>query len=271
MESFEPGLHDLSAERYDAAAGVSCTMLNILAAGTPAHLRAWLAGERKLETDALHFGIVAHYAILEGDKYKKMFYVRPPNMSFASKAGKEWKEAHGDKPTLSFDDATALKGMVESVRHHPFAKRVLADGKPEQSLFVIDDRDTLRKSRLDTYTRGNVLADIKTCVSAGNDWFERAISRHRYHVRAAYYLDNCRLLGMDKEHFVFIAVEKSPPYAVRCLKLDGDCITFGRKLYQADLQTYRNCQANDEWPAYETGYADIGLPSWEMKQILELI
>ncbi len=70
---------------------------------------------------------------------------------------------------------------------------------------------------------------------------------------------------------MFIAVEKTPPYAVRCLRLNGDVITWGRKLYEADLQTCRQCLDNDEWPGYEDGYFEIGLPQLEMRQIYELL
>jgi len=271
MEHIDPGIHDISAERYHAAEGVSCGMLNILAASTPMHLRCWLAGEREEQTDALRFGVLAHYAILEGEKFKDLFHVRPEGVKGTTKEGRQWAEDHADKPTVTWEESRDILGMVEAVRSHPFARRVLADSEPERSIFVIDDLGTLRKSRLDALSKGNVLPDIKTCQSAGNDWFERTILRHRYHVRAAYYLDNCRLLGMDKEHYMFIAVEKTPPYAVRCLKLDGDCVTWGRKLYQADLQTWRQCLANDIWPGYEDGYAEITLPQWEMRRIYELI
>src|SRR6266487_646262 len=271
MENILPGLHDISAERYMASAGVSCTMLNVLADGTPAHLKAWMDGDRKIESEALSFGILAHYAILEGDKYKEKFHVRPEGLRLTTKEGRKWEEDHADKPSVKFEDGITLMRMVESVRRHPFACRVLEGGKPEQSLFVYDEHETLRKCRFDTLTLGNVLADVKTCLSASERYFERQISRYRYHVRAAYYLDNCRLHGLEKDHFMFIAVEKTPPYAVRCLKLNGDCVSFGRKLYQADLQVYRNCVENDEWPAYESTFAEIALPSWEMRQILELI
>jgi exodeoxyribonuclease VIII len=246
-------------------------MLNILREKTPMHLRAWMQGEMPIETEALRFGIVAHYAILEGDKYKERFHQRPEGMKLTTKEGRKWLEDHSDKPSVSFDDGQHLKGMIAAIRGHPFARRVLSGGQPERSLFVIDKENTLRKSRLDSFTDGNILPDLKTCASASNDFFERTILRCSYHVRAAYYLDNCRLLNIDKEHFMFIAVEKTPPYAVRCLKLDGDCITWGRKLYQADLQTWRQCLENDEWPGYESQYADIGLPQWEMRRIYELI
>jgi hypothetical protein len=270
-EHITQGVHDLSAEAYLDAEGVSCSMLNILAEKTPMHLYAWIKGQREEQTDALHFGTLVHYAILQGDLYKKKFHVRPEGMKMTTKEGRAWKEDHSDKPDISFEDALAISGMVESVRHHRFASRLLSEGKPEQSLFVYDEADTLRKSRLDFLSKGNVLADVKTCTTASLKYFERQVSQFRYHVRAAYYLDNCRLLGMDKEHFVFIAVEKLPPYAVRCLKLNGDAVEFGKKCYQADLQTYRNCVANDQWPGWEEGYTEVALPPWEMKQILELI
>jgi exodeoxyribonuclease VIII len=101
--------------------------------------------------------------------------------------------------------------------------------------------------------------------------FERVIALRRYHVRAAYYLDNCNLMNLDKSHYFFICVEKEPPYAVRCLQLNGDVIEFGRKVYSADLQTYRNCLETDTWPGWSQSYDEIALPSWQMKQIYELI
>ena len=272
MESFAEGIHDLPAERYDAADGVSATMLNILAASTPLHLRCWLNGQtEREETEALRFGIIAHYAILQGEVYKDRFHVSPEGMKFNTKAGIAWKADHEDKPIVKYDDAMHLIGMVESISRHPFARRLLSTGKPEQSLFVYDDLGNLRKSRLDSLTLGTTLPDIKTVMSASDDYFKRLISRLRYHVRAAFYLDNCNLLNIDKQQFFFIAVEKLPPYAVRCLQLNGDCITWGRKCYQADLQTYRNCVESDEWPGYTNSYEEIALPDYEMKWILELI
>jgi PDDEXK-like domain of unknown function (DUF3799) len=271
MEHVDPGVHDLSAERYMAAEGVSASMLNILAESTPMHLRCWLSGERKIETKALNFGILAHYAILQGDLYKDLFHIRPEGLKFTTKEGKQWKEEHADKPDVTFDESNHLIGMVEAIRGHPMARRLLDTGKPEQSLFAVDDTGTTRKCRLDSLTKGNVIPDVKTCLSASTDFFERQISRLRYHVRAAYYLDLANMLNIDKDYFMFVAVEKTPPYAVRCLRLSGDVVNWGRKCYQADLQTYRNCVENDEWPGYEDSYFEIALPAWEMRQILELI
>jgi hypothetical protein len=254
-----------------AAAGCSATMLDVLAESTPKHLWYWLNVAARPTTDALNFGTLCHYAILQGDLYREKFYVRPEGMKMTTKDGKAWKEQHADKPDITFEDALHISGMVEAVRHHKFAARLLHNGQPEQSLFVYDKLGTLRKSRLDSLTAGNALADVKTCRTASMEAFERVVAQRRYHVRAAFYLDNCNLMNLDKSFYFFICVEKQPPYVVRCLQLNGDVIEFGRKVYASDLQTYRMCLNNDEWPAYSDSFEEVALPSYAMKQIYELI
>jgi exodeoxyribonuclease VIII len=261
-----PGIHSIAFERYQMAAGVSKSMLDILAEKTPAHLRAYLDGEVKEETPAMRFGTILHRALLEPDTYKGAFHVRPDKLKFTTKDGMAWQTEHQDKPILTGPEATQIDKMVSAVHTHPFAKRLLTGALPEQSIFVEDGEGTLRKSRLDALTKGNVIPDIKSCESANLEQFERTVSRYRYHVQAAYYLDNCQLAGIDKQSFFFICVEKSVPYAVRCLQLMPEVIEVGRRLYAHDLQLYRNCVESNEWPAWEISFSECGLPTWEMKQ-----
>lgn len=257
----------MAAERYHAAAGASKSMLDVLAEKTPAHLKAYQESEAHEETPAMIFGTILHRALLEPDSYTGAFHVRPEKMNFTTKEGKAWRDEHADKPILSADDSAQVSTMVSAVHTHPFASRLLTDARAEQSIFVEDGEGTLRKSRLDALTAGNTLPDIKTCESANLDAFERNIARFRYHVQAAYYLDNCKLAGIEKDAFFFICVEKSPPYAVRCLQMLPEVIDFGRALYQRDLQLYRNCLAKNEWPGWEITFSQCGLPAWEMRQL----
>lgn len=266
-KDFKPGIYSIAAERYHAAAGVSKSMLDVLAEKTPAHLQAYLSGEAKEETDAMRFGTIVHRALLEPDTFKEGFHVKPEKMNFATKAGQEWRDAHADRPIISTESSVAIEKMVSAVHTHPFAKRLLAGAEREQSLFVEDGSGILRKSRLDVLTKGNVIPDLKTVESANLEAFERSISRYRYHVQAAYYLDNCNLSAIDKHSFLFICVEKSPPFSVRCLQLMPQVIECGRRLYQRDLQIYRNCLETGLWPAWGEGYEDCGLNAWEMKQL----
>ncbi len=195
VETLAPGIYSIEAERYHAAAGVSKSMLDVLSEKTPAHLIAYMNGEGREETDAMRFGSILHRALLEPDSYADAFHVRPDEIkSFSTKDGKAWREAHADKPILYGDQVKQIESMVSAVHTHPFAKRLLIGARQEQSLFVEDSNGTLRKSRLDALTTGNVIPDIKTVESAALDQFERSVSRYRYHVQAAYYLacNSCR-------------------------------------------------------------------------------
>lgn len=266
-KQFKPGIYSIAAERYQAAYGVSKSMLDILAEKTAAHLRASLDEKIEDETEAKRFGTIVHRALLEPDTFKDGFHVRPEKMNFTTVAGKAWRAEHEDRPILTAPEALQIEKMVSAVHTHPFAKRLLAGAQREQSLFVEDGSGTLRKSRLDALTSGNIIPDIKTTESASMDLFERSISKYRLHVQAAYYLDNCNLAGMEKVSFFFICVEKSAPYAVRCLQLMAEVIEYGRLLYKRDIQIYRNCLETGLWPAWGDGYDECMLPSWEMKQL----
>lgn len=262
---FKPGIYSVPAERYHAANGCSKTMLDFLANQTPAHLAAYLFGLTKEETPAMRFGTICHRALLEPDTYRQGFYVKPEGMRFTNKEGMAWQSEHQDKAIITQSESDQIDAMVSSVHCHPFAKKLLAGGTPEQSIFVEDHNGTLRKSRLDALTGGNVIPDLKTTESAALDLFERNVSRYRYHVQAAYYIDNCRLAGIQKDAFFFICVEKAPPYLVRCLNLNSDVIEYGRNLYQRDIQIYRNCLESGRWPGWGDGYEEVALPPWELK------
>lgn len=262
------GILSLPADQYFAADGVSKSMLDIIGEKTPAHLRYYLDNPKPEPTAAQRFGTLCHRAMLEPDTCKDAFYVRPDGMSFTTKDGRAWKEEHADRPIITAEEANQLSSMVFAVAKHPMAARLFSLGKSEQCLFAEDDQGTLRKGRLDYVSEsGNVLPDLKTCESAAPDDFEKQIVKYRYHVQAAYYLSLCKLCGLDKNTFIFVCVEKSPPYAVAVYNLAADAIDAGRGLYHHDLQVYRNCLESGDWPAYSTGIQGISLPAWELKRL----
>lgn len=261
------GIHSQSFAAYKAAAGVSKSMLDKLAhPKTPAHLRAYLDGV-EIPTEAQIFGHLVHRVLLEPDTIKGAFAIKPEGMNFATKKGRAWKEDHGGLPIVSFKDAVAVDAMVANLWKHPQAKRLLKDAQFERSLFATDTHGTLRKCRLDALTAGNAIPDLKSCASAAADDFERSIVDYRLFVQAAYYIDLCKLLGMDKQRFCFICVEKSPPYAVAIYSLDDLVVEWGRKTYKRDIQVYRNCIESGEWPAYPPEITNIGVPRWAQKEM----
>lgn len=260
---------DLPAEQYHAAPGVSNTMLKHLFR-SPAHLKVYQESPPE-QTAALLFGSVVHQLLLEPEK-PWTWAVRPMGLDGRSKEGKEWKAKVGNKPVLDHSEWLNAEGVVTSVRRHPTARLALVSGKSEVSVFrnFTLGGTVLRRARIDFVNDGNALVDIKTTEDARPEAFSRAIFNLRYYVQAAYYLDiwNDSLPAGEKpkESFVFIAVEKTAPYAVAVYDLAREAINAGRAEYIRLLQLYIECERHGEWPAYNSDVQELNLPGWAQRK-----
>ena len=263
------GILSLPEAQYRAAEGISKSSLDWIAPPrTPAHYRAKVDGLIPDEqTPAMRLGSMIHRAILEPETVSGAWVVRPEGMVFTTKEGKEWK-ASQTLPIITADEAATIVGMRDSVHAHPAVKRVLANARTEVSLFANGEDGVLRKARIDALPdSGNVIVDIKSCQSADPDLMAKSVVAYRYDVQAAYYLDICKLLGIDKSEFLFVCVEKLPPFAVAVYALDQDAIEWGRKQYQRDLALIKHCEAEDHWPSFTTDITTLALPAWAQKQM----
>jgi len=262
------GILSLPEAQYRAAEGISKSALDYIAPPrTPAHYRAYIDGLLQTETTpAMRLGSMIHRAILEPDTLGEAWVVRPEGMLFTTKEGKAWRDAQ-TKPIITADEAATITGMRDSVHAHPAVRRVLASAKTEVSLFANDEDGMLRKARIDALPdSGNVIVDLKSCSAADPESMSKSVALYRYDVQAAYYLDMCKLLGIDKSEFLFVCVEKTPPYAVAVYALDQDAIEWGRKQYRADLALLRRCIAEDHWPSFTQDITTLSLPAWAQKQ-----
>lgn len=96
--------------------------------------------------------------------------------------------------------------------------------------------------------------------------FAKSCANLRYHVQDAFYSEGyCQAAGTWPRGFVFIAVEKTAPYAVACYTLDDVAKEKGRELYQQDLQTLQAAQAANAWPAYSDQIETLTLPAWALR------
>jgi hypothetical protein len=228
-----PGTPVLDYHRWACASNSRLTKL----LRSPAHLKAYL-DEPDDDTNALTMGRAAHSAILEPEDF----------------------------------------AMRESVRAHASASKLLAgEGDVEFSIvwdarYDEDDEKAVQrcKARLDKMSpviAGGVIVDIKTCRSASPRDFERAIFDHGYHRQGALYLDAARAAGLDASHFVIIAVEKEPPYAVAVYRITEGAIEAGYEQIRPLLRTYAMCETLNEWPAFGDDVKDIAIPAYAWTQL----
>jgi len=267
----EVGLHrGISADDYFAWDAVNASLLKPFTKSA-AHVRQAMI-EPRVETDAQALGQATHTAILEPSDYEARFITAPfENRRRLKRDEAEWQAfdeaARGKTVLRPSEDAmvTALSVSARDHHRHPLAASLLATpGLTEASALWIDPATELRcKGRMDKIVpRGKrtLVVDVKTTVDASPRAFSRDIAKFGYHIQAAYYIDGLYRLHPALRSFVFIVIEKSPPYCVAVYEIDDATLTLGRNLYQQYLSRFKACLDADNWPGYPN--ARLSVPSW---------
>lgn len=265
MKTFVPNAQgiffDLPEHIYRSATGINISALKKMSI-SPAHYRAYIVEPRKPSTPAQVFGTLLHRAALEPHLLAGSYVVKPENIDYRTKVGKEWRDAQTQQ-ILSQEEAKALTGCEASVAGHPAAQGLLTGSQKEVSVFKIHEGTGLMlKGRCDILVSDNesgltIVADVKTTEDASPTGFPKSVANFGYHLQAAFYLD---LVGATS--FEFIAVEKEAPFAVAVYLLDSEAIAQGRAENERNLATLLQCQAKNEWPGYPDGVQLLRLPSW---------
>ena len=264
----------MTEQEYNKAPGIRRSLLWELRR-SPAHLK-WRMENPPEATPALIFGQALHAAVLTPEDYDRQFAVMP-NADRRTKAGREaWDAAAAvaqGRTQIAFDWAEQIAGMVQAVRGNQMAARLL-DGPHETSYFWADTlTGEACKCRTDAETDigdMHLIVDVKTCQDASTDAFMRDALHYGYDVQAAMYTDGVRTATDRESMFVFIAVEKAPPYAINILQADPGFLAYGQDRYRHLLGVYHDCRVRDSWPGYTGHDNDINaleLPAWLKKEI----
>jgi exodeoxyribonuclease VIII len=206
----------------------------------------------------MKLGSLTHCAVLEPDELSSRYGIAPDRRSNAGKAVAAEMEAAGIEAVTAPEMEQAM-AMAASVRSHQAAAALLRDGKAEQSFWWDDIPTGLRcKCRPDWYT-GTTIVDLKTTTDASPKGFAKSVANWRYHIQQNHYL-----AGTFAERFVFIAVEKTYPYAVGVYELDETAALHGEAERRNNLQTIADCRAIAEWPGYGNTIQPLSLPNWAL-------
>lgn len=269
------GLLEMTNDEYHAGPGISKSHLDAIHSGSPLHYwYKYLNPERVPQepTAAMVFGTAVHTAILEPDLLSTEI-IKSPEFDRRSKAGKAEYEAfqteHAGKIVLSPDDFDACLAIRDAAHHHPVAGGLLQGGKAEQSFFAIDPATgELIKCRTDyIHDSGAMIVDVKTTEDASPGGFGRSSANFRYPVQTAWYnrvLDT--LYGEHPATWVFLAVEKKPPYAIGLYYIEasanGDLLERADIAAQRDLQRIVDHKRSGQWPDFAIEPMPLELPGW---------
>lgn len=239
-----------------------------LAARSPAHLRAWLDGTDSAPTPALVVGQAFHCATLEPERFARDFAAEPDFGDCRKKENKAardaWRAANAGAQCLPAEDHATVLAMRASVLAHPIAGRMILDGVPELTVRWRDPETGLPcKLRTDYYVADLGMAvDLKSTEDAGPKAFARSIAEYGYHLQNAHYANGFDVIGAPLAHFVFVAVEKAPPYGVAVYSLDVGSLERGHARVRALSRSIADCVATNHWPCYPETIQQIELPPW---------
>lgn len=224
------------------------------------------------ETAALLFGRACHSFVLEGEEVFFAEFAVAPKCDRRTKEGKaafeQFTLANEGKTVITVDDLNTIFAIDASVKSHPFAKQLLAQGISEQTV-IWEDEETgvLCKCRPDRTPSGNkgVLVDLKTTTDASERSFLNSVIKYGYARQAKHYIEgvNAGIGRTDYDAFAFIAVEKEAPYRCEVYILDDAFLEYGANERTRLLRIEAQCRKNNFWPAYQNaGAQDLFKPMY---------
>lgn len=227
-------------------------------------------------TPSLIFGQLLHAMALQPETVSEQFIVAP-DVDRRTKLGKEafaLFEANVEgKTVVTTDMMKQAQEMCESLKQNEFVRKLLK-GEKEKPFFWVDDLTGEEcKCRADVLTElGDylIIVDLKSTENAETEAFMKSAVKYGYDFQSAMYKDGVEANTGKKVLFVFIAIEKKPPYAINILQADELFIRRGYDLFREYIGIYHDCKITNNWYGYLGKYNQINnlaLPSYLAKEV----
>lgn len=218
-------------------------------------------------TDDMRFGSAVHSLVLGGPA---VVHIEADN--YQTKAAREQRDEAEDAGNIPLKTKDYMRAVecAHAVRNHPVAAKLLDNAEHRELVCVWDDNGVELRAKIDAVC-GRFGVDLKTTQNASTDAFARSIGTYNYWSQDAWYREAMRqCLGISDPAFVFIAVEKDPPYLVNVVQLEDYAVDLGHKRNERLIAVYRECVAADAWPAFGDGINQVTLPRWvEMQEEMQ--
>jgi len=273
----DPGflLDELDNDEYHAAAGVLSRSAVQLAMRSMLQLRHAIDTQARIERgeappktdeerEALVTGSAFHCFTLEPMAYGQR-YVELPDLGDMRSAKKrafrdDWLREHAlGRQALKPRQVAQVRAMRESALRIPKIRALLENGQPEVTALARDPGTGLpRKARTDWLAeRLHTLMDLKSARDASRDAWKREAGRRGYYIQDPWYRDVFRLAGCEIDEFLFVVVEKTPPYDVGLYTLGASSLYAGEQKYMHALRRIFEAVQSGRWPGYTDDKVEV--------------
>lgn len=260
------------AEAYHANPAISRSMIATACESAYHYKYYYLMGNKKEETPAMKFGQIAHLAMLETEEFNRRFVVEPKFSGKGAHAAYDAWAASLPKDTiiLSEKEHESLKGMclaLQDEEHFGHVVRFLKKpGIKEYSFYFTDPVTGLKcRFRPDFLTEDGWIMDLKTTTKSKESAFKRGIQDNGYHIQAAFYCFGFeQVFGYKPKGYVFLPIEKKPPYMPTILTADSTILGSGEVDFRLGLNRIKEAMDKNFWPGYQTAPENVSLPAYQL-------
>lgn len=286
---YNNGIQSLSNDEYHSSAGISRSALMRFKRSPMHYWHEYESGDfvKAEPTSALILGDVVHTLVLEPHLYAERYAIQPvlpalPKVGLlrdvgrdiyeTQKAARAAMEAQNDalghaflissagKMVISADVAAKAVAMAGAIQSNPIAVDLLQDCAMESSIYFDHQPTGIQlKARPDAWN-GSIIVDLKTSVDASFRGFQGSAFGYGYFLQAAFCHEALKSVGVEMEKFVFLVVEKTPPYATAIYVLDDDALQFGINQLDELMARFKICQDTQNFPDY--GIQTLTLPGY---------
>lgn len=241
----------------------------------------WCEDNPQEPSEDLIVGSAFHKLVLETETFGAEFVVMP-EINRRTKEGKELYEqfliASNGRDVLTQEQYQMICGMRDSVLSNKYAVALLK-GYHEHSFYTEDELTNEKiKVRPDCYRSVQdriVITDLKSCRSATTESFMKDVLKFSYDLQSYMYTSTvAKVLNVPKENvdFIFIAVEKKPPYMVNILQADQFVLERGEALFREYIGNYHECKETNNWWGLNGAYGvinSLSLPNYLLKEVIK--
>lgn len=234
---------DIPNKDYHAGVGVSSSFIRRFGESQLHALE-----HQQETTPAMRFGTAAHSLLVEGQEAFDKEVVVITGSPY-TKANKELKEEYEKRGliVLKEADVESIHNMKDAMVYEGNSY-LNARGKVAESSFYWYEDAVLCKCRPDlicppldnTDSKDEiVIVDYKTTQSVEPYAFANSVKKFKYDLQASYYRRGMEAAGYKVTDFMFVAQEKTYPYASKVFRMTKEQMDFGWAIMETYLDNYK--------------------------------
>ena len=215
-------------------------------------------------------GTMIHCELLEGKRGE--FVVKPEGMTFVTKEGKAFRDAHKGVEIISQEELLRINRTVKAIRDNKDAMYLLQRCPNRERGIVTKYRGIEIKARLDADGTDEsgvpLILDAKTTADANPDTWGRHASNLCYFAQMAFYKTALAMeLGLETPpSFLWLVAETTDAADVVIYTPPADAVAIGQKQLDIIVDRYIDLQETGKAKGYPSGLVELEIPIWEKKR-----